>query len=222
MENASKALLMTGGILIGIILLTLGVYLYGIMRDAEQTRATILSEEQLVKYNQEYTSYDKGAMYGTDVISVLNKAINNNKTYEDDESMWIDVKFRLLDDVSTVTNVYTWNKNTKKYVLNNNETKKIKSTYGFNKDTDYYLLKNLNEISSFLSEGVKETSNKKEDLSATDNIRLAVDGHNPYKITYSGFSDFKRMIFKCTDIKYNDVGKVNYLEFKQIKSSSYN
>ena len=226
MENASKALLMVGGILIGLILLSLGVYLYGVMREAEQTRVTLLTEEQLVKYNQEYISYDKGAMYGTDVVTVLNKAISNNEFYSDDESMFIDVKFELLDDVSTVVNIYTWNKNEKKYELNKIESDKLKkkSAYGFSKGKKYSLLNesDIVVINKFLVDGPKESTNKKENLSSSESKRLTVDNHEPYKITYSGFSDFKRMIFKCVKVGYNSIGKVNYMEFKQIKASEYN
>ena len=38
-----------------------------------------------------------------------------------------------------------------------------------------------------------------------------------YQMIYSGFTDFKRKIFKCTNIEYSDVtGRVNLLGFEEV------
>ena len=215
MENASKALLMTGSILIGIILLSLAVYIYNVMSDAKQMEASAFSEEQLVKYNMEFLSYDKSVMYGTDVISILNKAIDNNKRYEDDNSMHIDVAFILKDDVSAVTTEYTWNRTTRRY---DSETKKTKATengYEFIGGKKYSVYDNLDQIKKFLA-----TSKHGTGIKNPKNPGVQED----YKVTYTGFSDFKRMIFKCNSnkTKYNGQGKICYMEFEQVKSSTYN
>ena len=115
MENASKALLMTGSILIGVILLSLAVYVYNIMGEAKKMETSTLTEEQIVKFNQEFLTYDKSVMYGTDVITVLNKARDNNERYaEDDDSNFIDIAFKLKDDIYAVKVNYIWNNKTKK------------------------------------------------------------------------------------------------------------
>lgn len=118
MENASKALLMAAGILIGLILLTSGVYLFNTIRASQQAKYTNLSEEQILAFNAEFESYDKQRMYGTDVITVLNKARDNNKRYEDDDSYFIDIGIILKDDVRPVIVSYTWNDDTRKYTQN--------------------------------------------------------------------------------------------------------
>lgn len=213
MENASKALLMTGSILIGIILLSLAVYIYNVMSDAKKMEASAFSEEQLVKYNMEFLSYDKSVMYGTDVITVLNKAIDNNKRYDDDDSMYIDVAFILKDDVNAVTIDYTWNETTRKYDTETKKTKADKDGYNFVSGEKYSVFDNLNEIKNFLATSKHGTGIKKQKKSG--------DG---YTITYTGFSDFKRMIFKCNSnkTKYNGQGKICYMEFEQVKTSTYN
>lgn len=216
MENASKALLMTGSILIGIILLSLAVYMYNIMKEAKSYDATVLSTEQIVKYNMEFLSYDKQVMYGTDVITVLNKAIDSNKKYaEDDESNFIDIAFVLKDDVSTVTTTYDWDPIKKRYkstIQKNKTTGNSEHSYNFEPGKEYSIEKNLDMITSFFD--------TKNDTTAIKNPK------NPgpevsYTITYTGFSDFKRMIFKCKEVKKNEVGKVCYMKFEQIKASDY-
>lgn len=217
MENASKALLMTGSILIGVILLSLAVYVYNIMGETKKMETSTFTEEQLVKYNQEFLSYDKSRMYGTDVITVLNKAIDNNKRYaEDDESMFIDISFELIDDVSAVTTKYTWDKINKRYKSSTQKstaTGNNKYTYSFKAGNSYSISNNLQDIKNFLATSKDATS-----IKAPKNPGL----EESYTITYTGFSDFKRMIFTCTEVKKNDVGKICYMKFKQFKSSTYN
>lgn len=217
MENASKALLMTGSILIGVILLSLAVYVYNIMSEAKKMETSTFTEEQLIKYNQEFLAYDKKLMYGTDVITVLNRAIDNNERYaEDDKSMFIDISFTLKDDVSAVTTIYTWDKINKRY---KSETKKDTATgnsqyrYSFKANNTYSISNNLKAIENFLATSTESTAIKEPKNPGPE---------ESYKITYTGFSDFKRMIFECTKIKYNDVGKICCMEFIQKETSTYN
>lgn len=78
MENASKALTMAGGILIAVMILIALVSMVQnsaqYNKDEEERRKV----EQMAEFNQEYESYQKKLMRGTDVISVVNKANNNN------------------------------------------------------------------------------------------------------------------------------------------------
>lgn len=81
MENATKALAMAGGVLIAIMLLATLVYVFqnaGLIPQAELDQKAV---EELVKFNSQYESYNKQFMYGTDVISVINKARDNNTKY---------------------------------------------------------------------------------------------------------------------------------------------
>lgn len=223
MENASKALLMTGSILIGIILLSVAVYIYNIMTESKRMESSLLSEEQIASYNLEYTAFNKSRMYGTDVITVLNKARDNNEKYKDDDSYFIDIAFKLKDDVNVVTTKYTWNG--KRFEAS---TQRIKATgnnkyqYDFVKNETYSLgnEENAKMIENFLNTSTDGTEIKDESHIA--NMNNPQKGEY-YTITYTGFSDFKRMIFKCNSekTKYNEVGKICYMEFEQVKSSTY-
>lgn len=220
MENASKALLLTGSILIGIILLSLAVYVYNIMTEAEKMKASTLTEEQLIKYNQEFLAYDKSRMYGTDVITVLNKAIDNNERYAKyDDSMLIDVVFVLKDTVKNYTVPFKMDDKGKmvmqKISTNSRYLKDI--TYNLSSDNKdgYSILDkyDMDEIEKFLetqterSEYIIENSIKKDN---NENITY-------YEMYYTGFSDFKRKIFKCIDVQRNDVGKICYMKFEEFK-----
>lgn len=102
MENASKALVMAAGILIGVLIITLGVYLFV---DFGSTSAEINAqnaEKQVTQFNSKFTSYADKELTIYDVITVVNYAKENNKYYDGIEEYKITVK--LTNDVLTDRN----------------------------------------------------------------------------------------------------------------------
>ena len=85
MENASKALIIAGGVLIGILIMSLGVYLF---MNFGATSAEIhkqVEEQQLVEFNTKFTSYEgKKGLTIHDAITVAGYA-NENNMYHNDE-----------------------------------------------------------------------------------------------------------------------------------------
>lgn len=61
-------------------------------RLVEETDEDTLQEE-ILAFNNGFEAYNKKLMYGIDVISVLNKAIDNNRKYEDYPVYKVNVKF---------------------------------------------------------------------------------------------------------------------------------
>lgn len=82
MENASKALVMAGGVLIGILIMSLAVYLFISFGDKTSMVYDRNAEQQIVAFNNDYTKYlGKEDITIYDVISVTNKAKENNEYY---------------------------------------------------------------------------------------------------------------------------------------------
>ncbi len=82
-DNIAKALQIVGGMLVGVMLLSLVSYFFSSIGLWPEEQDQIKTAEQLAKFNKEYEIYDKKGMYGVDVISCLNKANSNNKKYAD-------------------------------------------------------------------------------------------------------------------------------------------
>ena len=83
MENASKALLMAAGVLIGVLILSLAAYLFVYFGSTSQQIHEQNEENQINEFNSKFTSYvgkDNITIY--DVITVANLATENNKKYE--------------------------------------------------------------------------------------------------------------------------------------------
>lgn len=78
MENASKALLMAGGILIAILTITVLVMMFNKIGIFYSTEDNVASEEELSKFNLEYEAYHRDDVRGTELFSLLNKVANYN------------------------------------------------------------------------------------------------------------------------------------------------
>ena len=82
MENASKALLIAAGVLIGIMILSIAVYLavtFG------QTAAEVNEEirvNQVAQFNSQFTKYDGAQVTIHDIITMANIARTNNEEYQ--------------------------------------------------------------------------------------------------------------------------------------------
>lgn len=83
MENASKALIMAGGMLIAIMVASLFVYLFTSYGKYADDMYDKINRRQQTEANNEYTKYE-GAKDNTiyDVITVVNKAKDNNKSLD--------------------------------------------------------------------------------------------------------------------------------------------
>ena len=113
MENATKALLIAGGVLIAIIILSMFLMMYNRvseMRNAQEEQKKI---EQLMAYNAQFEVYNKKLMYGADVITLINKVVENNKKYP--------IKIYLGDSEVTNTNSIKGDKEKKRYTCSNME-----------------------------------------------------------------------------------------------------
>lgn len=84
MENASKALLMAGGVLIGILILSLATFLFINFGSTSQDIYNQMEEDKLTQYNAQYTVYSgRDGITIYDIISIANLAKENNDYYKD-------------------------------------------------------------------------------------------------------------------------------------------
>lgn len=77
MENASKALLIAGGVLIAILIIGLLVNSFTSISSIQQTKLSEEEQEKLVKFNEQYTKYLGQYVYGTEVVTLRNKYEND-------------------------------------------------------------------------------------------------------------------------------------------------
>lgn len=135
MENATKALGMAAGVLIAVMVIALIYTLIGEISETQKEDELQLKAEQTAQFNKSYESYEKSLLRGTEVISVANKVIDNNRRYEGDEYYEIHINITLIKEISeteengTVVKIApgTYNESSDEYniIINNNNKKSI-------------------------------------------------------------------------------------------------
>lgn len=212
MENASKALIIAGGVLLAMMILALLLYVASSVTDMAEAQDRKVLTEQIEEFNKSYLAYNKKRMYGTDVITVVNKAIDHNKrTQTDEEEYHINIILTVHDTFETTKQTITTKADG---TVEEGAKEKITSTEILKEGKTYKLLKGTEENATLNEEVVKFFNNTPTE----DNIDEEKVGSTiVVKKTYSALTNFKRAIFSCTDVEYDEnTGRVNSMTFEQI------
>lgn len=82
MENASKALIIAGAILLAIAIIGVGMAVFNNASDS--VSGTDISSEEVTAYNSEFDSYEGNAVRGSRVKTLINTVKQHNLTATDD------------------------------------------------------------------------------------------------------------------------------------------
>lgn len=94
MENASNALLMAAGVLISIMIISLGTYLFMTYGSYSKNINDTLSQKQKVEFNNQFTKYDgQEDCSPHDVVTLINlaKNVNEKNKYSENQTLYIEV-----------------------------------------------------------------------------------------------------------------------------------
>ena len=196
MENASKALMIAGGVLLAVLILSVLIYVYSHIQSVERSKAEVLQVEELAKFNREFETYNKNSMYGTDIISVINKAISYNNKYGN----LINIHLTTLTNFQTT--VIEWITNDE----GKNEQKSNFTTTVLEENQNFDL--NSSVLKSFISSDDKKKTEYSYDINGN---RITTE-------TVPAISEFKKAKFQCTEVKYDsNSGRVSSMSFKQVQ-----
>ena len=85
MENASKALIMAGGILIAMLIIGSLVLLFTSLADYQNNESINAKQSQVAEFNNQYEPFNKDNLTLNELKSIYNKIISNNKKYPEYE-----------------------------------------------------------------------------------------------------------------------------------------
>lgn len=104
MENASNALLMAAGVLIGVLILSLAVFLFMDFGAKSKEIHSQIEETQLTQYNAQYTIYEnRNDITIYDVVTLANLAKENNEFYKDYTNYENNYKVQVIFQTSSTT-----------------------------------------------------------------------------------------------------------------------
>lgn len=91
MENASKALLMAATILIAVMLISLGTYLFATFGNYSKNINDNINQKEKQEFNAQFTKYETSTngefctVY--DIVTIINLAKNSNNKYEEYQNL---------------------------------------------------------------------------------------------------------------------------------------
>ena len=242
MENASNAIKIAGELLIGLLLISLFIFVFQRISNLEEEKSKQVAIEQTAEFNKKFSAYNKSSMYGTDLISVLGLAYANNRTvnqvkykssnpengyYDPELANSINIKFRIKTDICTqktttttiLVNGEVVDKDTpppenRKVVFAENMKSEYHSLIGKQTGDSIETTDMVKNIYNILIKGqVTTVINEKSEQYWFNGVPAI-----RYTLTtedVTGFTDMKKKIFKCTKVEYNDVGRINCMYFEE-------
>lgn len=90
MENASKALIIAGAILLAILIISLGIFIFGQARGAADVSA--INQVEIQAFNGKFTQYAGENITGAQVNQLLEAIVSNNISNQSDTSRQIKLK----------------------------------------------------------------------------------------------------------------------------------
>ena len=218
MENASKALIMAAGVLIALMILGALLLMFSNLSNYQETNTQGTREAQVVEFNNQFETYNRQDIRGTDMVSLMNRVVdyNTRKTgttsEEQYQKMEITVtgispsafKYDTSDD-SLIKESYTQDNITTLL----NPVKQLENKYQQKYITE--LSANISNIIDGDSEG-----QAKKILNTTNLDRYGgIDQIKLDTAKYYQYTQFKRTYFDCTNVTYNNqTGRIVKMEFK--------
>lgn len=223
MENASKALLMAGGVLISLLIIGAFILLFNNLSTYQDSKTQNIKESQIVKFNNQFETYNRNEVRGNDLVSLANRVIDYNARNEQDgyEKMKINIKISNNKDV--IREKFCYDNDKTKYPkllltsynqdnIQNNLTdivKKLEEKY--NVGTINY----INNLSSNISKILDSEKETEKLLPKSLNNYGGYDQIKEDTETYYEYTQLKRAYFDCKDIKYSkETGRIVSMEFE--------
>ena len=81
MENASKALIMAASVLIGIVIISAFILMMSNLTSYQESSYSSTLSSQIAEFNNQFTTYARNNIRGSDMISLMNKVVDYNTRY---------------------------------------------------------------------------------------------------------------------------------------------
>lgn len=97
MENASKALIIAGAILLSILIIAIGMYIYNSSTNSIYSAADQISSQEQQSFNSQWESYDENQP-GSSVKSMITKLISNAQVNDEEKTKLPNIYYEAKDE----------------------------------------------------------------------------------------------------------------------------
>jgi len=218
MENASKALVMAGGILISLLIISVVALTYENIASLERQKASSEEVEQATVFNKKFDTFVREGLYGSEIISAANLAIDYNKTSAVDDGydeIEIEVIFDTSKPIDSAKHIkidnshYTYNLEEIVDAYNGLEkdvSDCLRPKYATGKTIDYYISIRTQELNKLIDDYGEGTGSNNV---PTETLR------REYQYLKAEQTQFKRKKFDCTAEYSNVTGRIKKLTFEE-------
>jgi len=232
MENASKALLMAGGILMALLVIGGLLYMHNQISAVEQTRSDVEASQSLETYSRKFEQYNK-IIYGSELMSLANLQDDYNATqtgvngYE-----MVNITITIKNSISgsnyflagtkNVTSISEDKNRIEDLIKQYEETRVASSTNKLykNKGVKYYSQISNREIAQIygINYSSSDTDYDVGDMLKNQGgeIRKLMEDITQYKNIKSIYTEFKNKRFRCEQVGYGETGRVNLMKFTEV------
>ena len=224
MENASKALIIAGSVLIAVIILSLLVVFFSNLRSLQEEQSKIKQAQQATDYNKQYDVYNRN-LYGSELLSLAHK-IEDYKTREVEYDGYSEIilEVEISDNsIQETLNAALGNARSGRTSYNSEDlTLAIKGNKG-NIPGIEKLTKDVGDISIEFKKGSVNVRRKISQLASMrskdiEELGTAQSEYNSLIIQYNTYKSFltelKSKVFKCVSFEHDDnTGRVKYLKY---------
>ena len=222
MENASKALLIAAGIMIGVIVLSMVAYGYGKISNYYESKELAVEGEQLAHFNKQYIGYNRDDVRGSDLLSLINKILDYNvddMNYTNDQKIKISIEIPRDNDKAKLF-YYNYDKYYsasinliyETFTDENINTRLIQPATKI--ENDYHgkelITKLASKMSTVMGENTKQTL-----ADFLKELKVSRDENQVKKdcLKYYQYIQFKRAHFNCTNVTYEN-GRIKSFTFE--------
>ena len=225
MENASKALIMAGSVLLALVIISALVFMFNSLRGLKTEEANSDEAKKLAEFNQKIELYNRD-LYGSELISLANLIEDyNSREANAYTGGYKQITFKVtMTEISVEMNgymdkVYTsyeklvndYENNIENHLKNLKKTEKIlniniksgKDWYGMTQEQKDTFLRNLQSTKNLNDTQIDTIREKMEEFA------------DDYSNTITASNTFKNRKFEPISFEYDDyTGRVNKIEFK--------
>lgn len=233
MENASKALVMAGSVLIALMIIGALLLMVNNLSSYQETDKVSTREAQVIDFNNQYETYSRKSVRGSDLYSLLNRAVDYNRRKSTtgtgkDEGQYLAYEPMIitfdLNPGGGKEKFYATTESGFTHLINDNSytvsdtTNKFDDIYGKVKRLEgTYGADSLNNLVIGMSKiFIDSSSSDEEKQVAVDTFNIASKNvsvsnfsqllnHRTAVYTYAEYVQFKRAKFDCVtdEVEYN-------------------
>ena len=225
MENASKALIIAGSVLMAVLVIGALMLMYNQITDIEQTKTDNDELSKMEDYSKKFEEYN-GTIYGSELFSLANLQDDYTKRYKQEDGYTkITITVIINNSISGTSYFQSGEKEISKILEDKNRIENYITKYESKKmfkgkTVKYYSQLTIREIAdmygvNFSSDDLESDVEDKIRQKGGEAKRL-IEAIAEYKNIKSVYTEFKNKRFKCTNVTYNrNNGRIESMRFEE-------